>query len=524
MTEPSESGSHRWLAAVLLLVVLAYLPTFSAAWVWDDHRVLEDNPTLGQLDVLLVSYVYGGGAGSEGCCNYRPAMMLSHALAQGLWQGPTSERLLSLLVHLLAVVLVVTIALRLGASWWWALFAGALLGVHTGASEAVLWPNARSDLLASSLFLAAWWAWSHERELLAGVLLGLGPFFKESLLVVPLVALVLLLGRRQVRWRLLLPLLLGLVSYLALREGLDMQVPFGAASSDPLGALGAAAVRGLELAIVPSSVDALPIYTSRPVLGGLVVVFGLAAVVTSFGRPTVAGICAALLVLVPNAAASAQNGVLGDRYFHLVLAALAVGLAVLGGRRRLHPLVWAIPLLLATMTFVRAGDWQSDERLFGHSMASDPDNPFAAFHVAYDLHTRKGDCVAAIPLYEVGMSVDARAGTNLLACLLRLGLVDEALARGPSIVESSPDNPGPPANLARAALLAGRLDVAERWALEACQRGRGRSAHFVLLGDILAARGRADDAAVAYRRALEINPANTEARLGLDHTGGPDLR
>ena len=57
MTEPSESGSHRWLAAVLLLVVLAYLPTFSAAWVWDDHRVLEDNPTLGQLDVLLVSSV-----------------------------------------------------------------------------------------------------------------------------------------------------------------------------------------------------------------------------------------------------------------------------------------------------------------------------------------------------------------------------------------------------------------------------------------------------------------------------------
>ncbi len=38
----------------------------------------------------------------------------------------------------------------------------------------------------------------------------------------PLVAAVLLLGRRQIRWRLLLPLLLGLLSYLALREGLDM--------------------------------------------------------------------------------------------------------------------------------------------------------------------------------------------------------------------------------------------------------------------------------------------------------------
>jgi len=524
MTEPSESGPHRWLAAVLLLVVLAYLPTFSGAWVWDDHRVLEDNPTLAQLDVLLVSYVYGGGAGSEGCCNYRPAMMLSHALAQGLWQGPTSERLLSLLVHLLAVVLVVGIARRLGAAWPWALFAGALLGVHTGASEAVLWPNARSDLLASTVFLAAWWAWSRERELLAGVLLGLGPFFKESLLVVPLVAAVLLIGRRRLRWRLLLPVMLGLVSYLALREFLDMQVPFGAASSDPLGALGAAAVRGMQLAVVPSAVDALPIYTSRPILGVLVIACGLAAVGLGFGRPTVAGICAALLVLVPNAAASAQNGVLGDRYYHLVLAAVAIGLAVLGGGRRLHPLAWAIPLLLAAMTFVRAGDWQSDERIFGHSIATDPANPFAAFHVAHDLHTRKGDCVSAIPLYEVGMTVDARAGTNLLACLLTLGLVDEALARGPTIAELAPDNPGPPANLARAALLAGRLEVAERWALEATRRGRGRSAHFVLLGDILAARDRPGDAAVAYGRALELNPANTEARLGLGHTGGPDLR
>jgi tetratricopeptide (TPR) repeat protein len=525
MTVQHDRARFLALAAVLLGVVVAYLPTFSAGWVWDDHFVLEDNPSLGQLDILLVSYVYGGGAGSDGCCNYRPLMMLSHALAQAVSTGPTSERTLSLAMHLLAVVLVIGIARGLGASWLWALFAGALLGVHSGASEAVLWPNARSDMFASSLFLAAWWAWTRERDLLAGVLLGLGPFVKESLLMVPLVAAVLLLGRRRFSWRLGVPALLGVVAYLGLREVLDMQVPFGAASTDPVGAMGAAALRGVQLALVPSSVDALPMYTSRPVLGGLVLLAGAAAVYASWGRPTLAGICAAALVLVPNAAASAQNGVLGDRYYHLILAALAVGLAVFAaGRARLPPLAWSIPLLLACLTFVRAGDWQSDEQVFGHSIAADPANPFAAFHVAHDLHVRKGDCAAAVPLYQLGMAVDGRAGNNLLACLLDLGRLEELRERGPEIARRSPDNPGPPANLARAAQRMGDLEAAERWALQATRRGRGRASHFVLLGHIASARGRPADAAAAYRRALEINPANDEARVGLGKSNGSDLR
>jgi len=296
---------------------------------------------------------------------------------------------------------------------------------------------------------------------------------------------------------------------------LDMQVPFGAASTDPLGALGATAVRGVQLALVPSSVDALAQYYSQTVVGVLVLALGLALGVASWGRPALAGICAAALILVPNAAAAAQNGLIGDRYYHLTLASLAVGVAVLGGRRRLHPLAWSIPLLLAALTFVRAGDWQNDEKLFMHSLASDPDNPYAAFHVGHDLHIRKGDCPSAVPLYEVGMTVDLRAGTNLLACLLDLRRYEDVLARGPKIAELSPGNPGPPANIARAAQRSGKFELAERWAHEAVDRGRGNAKHFVLLAHILAARGKLDEAAAAYGRALELDPDSEEARAGL---------
>jgi len=515
MNEHDDVLRSRSLAAVVLLILLAYLPTFASGWVWDDHFVLEENPTLGQLDVLLVSYVYGGGAGSSGCCNYRPLMMLSHAFAQGLWPGPESERTLSLFAHLLAVLLVVGLARRLGASAGWALFAGALLGVHTAASEAVLWPNARSDLLASVVVLAALWAFAHERDLLAGLLLGLGPFFKESLLLAPLLAGVILLGRRRMSWRFALPMLAGWASYLGLREFLDMQVPVGAASTDTLGAVGAVFWRGLELALVPSSVDALPLYVSRPVLGAVALLLGLGAVVASRGRPALAAICAAAFVLVPNAAASAQNGLIGDRYFHLLIGVLSVGLAVVAGRRRLHPMAWLIPVLLASITFGRAGDWQSDAKVFGHSMSSDPDNPFAAFHVAYDRHVRSGDCVAAVPLYERGLEVDLRAGTNLLACLLDLGQHAEVLRRGPQIAGWAQDNPGPPANIARAAMRSGDLASAETWAREACARGAGRASHFVLLGHILVARGKLEDAGEAYANALGVQPGDREAQAGL---------
>ncbi len=444
MTEYGDSRGTRGLVVVLVVVALAYLPTFSSGWVWDDHFVLEDNPTLSQLDVLLVSYVYGGGAGSSGCCNYRPLMMLSHALAHALWPVPAMERLLSLMAHLLAVFFVVGITRRLGSTASWSLFAGALLGLHTAASEAALWPNARSDLLASLLVLGGWWLFVRERDLLAGVLFGLGPFFKESLLLAPLVAAVFLLGRKRMSWSFILPVFAGLAAYLGLREALDMQVPFGAASTDPLGALGAIAWRGGELVLVPSSVDALPMYLSRPLLGAFVVALGLGALVVSWGRPALAGMCATALVLVPNAAASAQNGLIGDRYFHLLVGSLAIGLAVAAGRRHLHPAAWSIPLLLACLTFARAGDWQSDAKVFGHSLASDPNNPFAAFHVAYDLHVRSGDCSAAIPLYELGLRVDLRAGNNLLACLLDQGKNEEVLRRGPQIADWAADNPGPP--------------------------------------------------------------------------------
>jgi tetratricopeptide (TPR) repeat protein len=113
------------------------------------------------------------------------------------------------------------------------------------------------------------------------------------------------------------------------------------------------------------------------------------------------------------------------------------------------------------------------------------------------------------------MTVDARAANNLLACLLDLDRHEEVLARGPEIAEFSPGNPGPPANIARAALLSAKLDVAERWAREAVGRGGGRASHFVLLGHILEARGKLDEAAAAYGRSLELNPEDEEARAGL---------
>jgi hypothetical protein len=307
----------------------------------------------------------------------------------------------------------------------------------------------------------------------------------------------------------------GLSSYLGLREFLDMQVPVGASATDPLGAVGAIFWRGLELVLVPSSVDALPLYVSRPGLGAIALILGMVAVLASRGRPALAAICTGTLVLVPNAAASAQNGLIGDRYFHLLIGVLAVGLAVLAGRRRLHPLAWLVPVLLACMTFARAGDWQSDAKVFGHSMNSDPANPFAAFHVAYDLHVRSGDCAAAIPLYERGLEVDLRAGTNLLACLLDQGRNAEVLRQGPQIAAWAPDNPGPPANIARAAMRTGDLASAESWAREACARGAGRATHFVLLGHILVAAEKLQDAVKVYGRALEIQPDDREARAGL---------
>jgi hypothetical protein len=81
------------------------------------------------------------------------------------------------------------------------------------------------------------------------------------------------------------------------------------------------------------------------------------------------------------------------------------------------------------------------------------------------------------------------------------------------LVARDPQNPHGHAGLAQALLTLGELEPARRSALEAVKLRGKRSRYRVLLGDVLEAMNKPSEARAAWRRALELDPADPEAKL-----------
>lgn len=414
----------RWLPVLVLLAVfLAYLPSLSGGWVWDDHWLAQSGAV--SLRDALTRDVWGGADAADSNL-YRPLPMLLHSLGLGV----LAERLLSLVLHLLAVFAVGSLGLQLGAGRF-AWLGAAFFGLHPGTSECVAWVTGRHDLLPALLVLGGWVALLRDRMLVSTVLFGLAPFAKEPYVLVPL--LPLLWGPRR-SWKVSAGAALGLLLYLGLRQMLALPMPADAAMIEPFAPLGALARRGVELLLVPATADALPLFQPSFWMGVLAVIGGILVLALCRPLPWFRLLGGAGLLLLPCAPAAAHIGLVADRYFYLLFAVIGVGIGLLlkglelRGGGRLLPFAWLLPLLLAPMLLLRAQAWESDASLFGASLALNPENPYAAFHVAHDLQVRMHDCKAAIPLYQRALEVDPRAVTNLQACLLEEGRLEEGLA------------------------------------------------------------------------------------------------
>ena len=534
----SAEPEARWLpAAVLALVAAAYLASLAGDWVWDDVYQLRDNPAITSPGVLVTSDVWGptGFADERNTPVYRPLAMLSHAPGQMLVPGPRIERVLSLAFHLATTALVACLALALGVGPRAAWFGAACLGLHPAATEAVAWISARADLLGVSLVAGGMAALARGRPWLAGALTALAPFCKEPFVLAPLALGIWMLGLGRRDWSALALSLGGVVVYFAARQAFGIAAP-GAGPGTELpaliGGIGAVAERGVVLLVHPDAPAALPRFTPNPLAGVLVLLLALPALAFVPGRPWLAALLAPLPLLALAAPASLANGFVSDRYFQVALLGAAIaaacGYAALERRQRWAPLLFALPLLWAPFTALRALEWRDNETLFRAAVARDPDSGEALFHLAYALHVG-GDCAAALPLYERAAQESARAGNNHQACLLEEGRLRQAAEIGPALAAGDPGNATPAVNTARALSLLGDQPGAERWTREALLREPQRASAWVLLGNVLGLEGRYAEAAQAFEGALGIEPqlgaalrGRSLARRRLAEQGGRD--
>ncbi len=438
---------------MLCAVILTYLPSLGGGWAYDDLTWATHPADL-----------YAALHGAVGSPIWRPLGALPTALIHSLWVDPLPHRVLSLILHLVAVSAVGHIATAAGARPSLAWFAAALFGVHTGTSEPVAWISCHTELIPAVLTLTGWAALTRGKEWTAGLLWGLAPFGKEAWILLPLSGALWCLGTRRWSWRAVGTASLGAAVYLVLRQSAQTSASLGSIDPDILGPLGYIALRGIGLLFVPASADVCPLYAPAPTAGAVVLVAGLVALACTRGRPWLAALLVPLPILAPNALASARNGIGADRYYYLAIAGIAIAIALaaesLRSARpnwtppRLFQAAWLIPVALAPLTALRARDWGDNLALFSASLAIDPVNPFSSIGYAAALSSADR-CEEAIPHFRVGLKKDPQALTGLQACLGRLGHLEAIVALSAEVTTAQQV-----ANLARALLLLGRTSDA----------------------------------------------------------------
>ena len=532
MTVTATKRSDAWIPALVLgATALLYAPSLAGDWVWDDFHVIANNPAIHEPLRLLSEDMWGptGHRNPISVAYYRPLGMLSFYPGQALWGGPLPERIVNLALHLAAIALVAGIARGFGASVVGAWFGAACFGWHPAVSETVAWCSGRFDLLGNGALLGALWAAQRGRVRLASVMLVAAPFCKDTFVAAFLVVAIWGLACRLDVRR---PVALGAVgaaAYWVVRSVLAIPFQVRETPFDPLGALGAVggfAARGAQLLIDWRAPDALAYYESRPMLGALVIGVCCAGFAALRGRVWLGVLLAPLPLVALCVPAAAECGIVGERYFYPVFAALGIGAGLAFDRLR-HTLslraaaarwlpyaVAALPLAWAPFAAIRATEWHDNGTLYRSSLERDGANAMAAYNIGHYEQFHRKNCGEAIPMYERALARVFEAGIQLDTCLRQLGRLEAASRAGQAYAQSFPRYALPARVAAEAQRDVGALDVAERWAREAVRRAPHWSGGYVALAQVLAAKGRRVDALTAYDRALELAPDDREAREG----------
>jgi tetratricopeptide (TPR) repeat protein len=222
---------------------------------------------------------------------------------------------------------------------------------------------------------------------------------------------------------------------------------------------------------------------------------------------------------------------MADRYTYLPGIGLTVlivwGIADLAGRaprlrQALRPATAGVLAVLAVGSVLQQRYWAGTVELFEHAVAVDPNNWLAhgmlgiAAHDAVDdaravEHYRKS--IAANPTHPDAMH-------NLGVSLKTLGQLDEALAAFREAARHGPPQAVTYGEIGQ--LLAARRDwpAADAAFAEAERLAPGSAVYAIARGGVALEMGRHDVGAEHFRRALQLDPQNADARRGLDEATG----
>lgn len=134
-------------AAILLMVVVAYLPAVRGGFIWDDDAHVT-KPELRSLDGLWRIW-FEVGATQQ----YYPVLHSAFWLEHRLWgDAAPGYHLLNVLLHATAACLFVAVLRRLAVPGAW--LGGMIFALHPVCVESVAWISEQKNTLSTVFYLA----------------------------------------------------------------------------------------------------------------------------------------------------------------------------------------------------------------------------------------------------------------------------------------------------------------------------------------------------------------------------------
>ena len=528
-TSLENTGGMSWIVRrgfaetlACAIAFLAFVPTLGFQFVYDDKPQIIQNPAIRAWRYLpnyFTSHVWAELYPQVGGDYYRPLFLLWFRLNHAMFGvNPVGWHLTTVLCHVAATYLVFRLVHRLAASPWIAFSAATLFALHPVHIESVAWVSGVTDPLLAIILLGSFLAYLRFREgnrwgsmSLALTLFALGLLEKETAVVLgPLVFLYAWLYTEECSWNsrfaMALKHSLGFLALTGLYLPLRAHVLHGLTHPS-------SSVTWGTMALTDPSIVWL-------YLRHLLIPAGISGL---YGLPYVDNPTSAAF-LVPTALLLALTLALGwgiRRLDDARLALFAYGWMVLP----IIPVLW-----LRTFT---AGDIAHDRYLYipsigfvllvslflskiaNHWPASNQTLQFSglaflALAYAFGTTTQQTYWASDLLLYQRAYRIaphDNLICTNLGAALMDAGYSDSAIALYSQVLAREPGYGLSNYDLGYAYYKTGKFKDAEVFLRRAIQINPADSDEYICLGLSLWRQGRIDEAVQSIQQAIQIRPA-----------------
>jgi Flp pilus assembly protein TadD len=509
-------------AGLLLAALLAFGLTLRMGFMWDDHRMIEQNPRLA-LSACNLASAFKGDPFAQGLNYYRPLQTVSNMADFAVWGlRPFGYHLTNFLFHAAAAVLFFYLALALGLARPAAFWAAALLAAHPAAVEQLLVIAGRAELASGACIAAALLLFLKRRPGLSFVFFLAACGFKENGVITPALAALCLwyLRREKKDYQALVPFFAFIPFYLA---GRHLALGLGALPH------GLAPVLSGLLLKVPASVlvylkeAALPFdmhsHRMQPDLAllrwGALPALAAAGYFICRKGSRLAVFCAGwyLLNLAPKLPLLATNDLMLDHWVYLANGGLFLLLADKLTKTKEHkPLLPLAAAVLLAANFTNIPDRDTDLELYEHAALSSSSKPML-YNLAREYYLAKRYQKSRLLLERVAAADPANSlyldGLSLARG--KDGDLPGALAASAAALALKPGDPE--LNFNRYGLLmdAGRKNEAEAALTELLTAHPAFPPALLAAARAHLAAGRTAEAEAVYRRVIAANPADLEA-------------